>query len=423
MAIVLNDVVSNNNTSVMNANFAKIEDAINEDLLKREIEEGEANEMRTHVDMNFNKMVNMFDGVDPGDATTLRQVEDLFATVPAGEDGADGTNGTNGTDGIDGEDGATGAPGAKGDTGDTGAPGAPGADGADGTGIVNSVVAGTNVTVDATDPANPIVSATGGTSSPLTTKGDVYTYDTAEQRLAVGTDGQVLTADSSEPTGLKFATPAAGGVSGSGSHLTQPVASGFWRSGVQGTGQTSHTTNSSTRVNVCQIDMIYFDGTEVISDVGIMSNNSAGGTLRVGLHPIVKRGLLSVAAHTAEITIATGLDNENTTAVGWTPAAGWYYSVIWASTAIAGLYGGSVSNQLGNSGNGLMSHQAFLATSFGAQVEGCEIRLYADHYGTDQDLTPYDLVTKAKYKDSATPTVNGDFSNGVSMVVLGFKVA
>lgn len=34
-----------------------------------------------------------------------------------------------------------------------------------GTGIVKSIVAGTNVTVDATDPANPIVSATGGGGS------------------------------------------------------------------------------------------------------------------------------------------------------------------------------------------------------------------------------------------------------------------
>ena len=51
-----------------------------------------------------------------------------------------------------------------------------------------------------------------GSASPLTTKGDVYTYSTTDARLAVGTNGQVLTADSAEATGLKWATAAAGGM-------------------------------------------------------------------------------------------------------------------------------------------------------------------------------------------------------------------
>lgn len=49
-------------------------------------------------------------------------------------------------------------------------------------------------------------------SSPLTTKGDLYTYDTGNARLPVGTDGFVLTADSGEATGLKWAAPAATGI-------------------------------------------------------------------------------------------------------------------------------------------------------------------------------------------------------------------
>lgn len=51
----------------------------------------------------------------------------------------------------------------------------------------------------------------GGGSSPLTTKGDVYTYSTVDARLPVGTNGQVLTSDSAEVTGLKWTT-----VSGTG---------------------------------------------------------------------------------------------------------------------------------------------------------------------------------------------------------------
>lgn len=44
-------------------------------------------------------------------------------------------------------------------------------------------------------------------STPLTTKGDIFTYSTANARLAVGSDGKVLGADSSQTTGLAWIDP------------------------------------------------------------------------------------------------------------------------------------------------------------------------------------------------------------------------
>jgi len=54
--------------------------------------------------------------------------------------------------------------------------------------------------------------AVGGSASPLTTKGDLYGYSTTNARVAVGTNGQVLTADSTAATGVAWAAAGGGGM-------------------------------------------------------------------------------------------------------------------------------------------------------------------------------------------------------------------
>lgn len=80
-------------------------------------------------------------------------------------------------------------------------------------------------------------------TSPLTTKGDIWVFAATNTREPVGTNGQVLTADSAQTTGLKWA--AAGGVQTKGAEFFQigggvialPVNSVMTTAGSSGTIQ------------------------------------------------------------------------------------------------------------------------------------------------------------------------------------------
>ncbi len=66
--------------------------------------------------------------------------------------------------------------------------------------------------------------AAGGFADPMTTKGDLIGFSTVAARIPIGTDTQVLTADSTQALGLKW---AAGGGGGSGIATTDHVIVGM----------------------------------------------------------------------------------------------------------------------------------------------------------------------------------------------------
>lgn len=67
----------------------------------------------------------------------------------------------------------------------------------------------------------------GGTTSPLTTKGDVYVFGTVNDRLPIGTNDYVLTADSTQALGVKWAAASGGGTGTSLTKAIAQVAHGF----------------------------------------------------------------------------------------------------------------------------------------------------------------------------------------------------
>jgi hypothetical protein len=68
------------------------------------------------------------------------------------------------------------------------------------------------VTVAGDGAQGPTGPAGASATTVVTTKGDLLSYSTTAARLGVGSNGTVLTADSAEATGLKWATPSSGGM-------------------------------------------------------------------------------------------------------------------------------------------------------------------------------------------------------------------
>ena len=100
--------------------------------------------------------------------------------------------------------------------------------------------------------------------TPLTTKGDVFTFSTVDARIGVGANNTVLTADSAEATGLKWATPATGS-------LTKIATATFTT--VASTGTSFDNTISSTYDDY----LITFDRLKTSVDADIKFNTRYAG--------------------------------------------------------------------------------------------------------------------------------------------------
>jgi len=135
----------------------------------------------------------------------------------------------------------------------------------------DTMATASNTTLATSESIKAYVDATGG-ASPLTTKGDVYTYTTVDARLGVGTDGFVLSADSVEATGLKWIAAGAGDML-LGTPQTVTGAKTFGGVGAVGKFILAGNTSGTTIVNAAAVA-----GTTTITLPGVTDTLAVLGT-------------------------------------------------------------------------------------------------------------------------------------------------
>jgi hypothetical protein len=276
-------------------------------------------------------------------------------------------------------------------------------------GQVDSVVGGTNCSVDATDPINPIVNADTQNNAKVTTKGDLEGFSTVAARIPVGTNGQHLEADSTAALGVKWATPAAGGGGVDGSIHSVPPGTGFGMVGISAgsVGALSASTLSDDRI---YLDAIYFDGVTTVTElnVWVQTSNSAGINIHVGLHPMTDRGNAGAQAHGDIIVSVIGANQlySKVLSTAWTPDKGWYFLATWCDVNVSGMTFNLTQEQHGVYG-AARSAYTFTNSTNDVIEQACYIL-----NDTDYDTAPDTRMQAADFND-ASASYGFSTTNGV----------
>lgn len=133
-----------------------------------------------------------------------------------------------------------------------------------------------------------------GSTSPLTTKGDIYVYTTADSRLPVGTANQKLIVDLAEASGLKWVTEVGG--------LNIPTSSTVSAGGTATNALVfvgNEISRSTTGVNGGGDDIGF-----VVTDFHVPPDYKSGGQLKIWV-----RRSGAVTAHTVTAWINDVLDS------------------------------------------------------------------------------------------------------------------
>jgi hypothetical protein len=217
-----------------------------------------------------------------------------------------------------------------------------------GTGVMEEITVGSGL------------SLSGGTltssgASPLTTKGDLYTFNSTNARLPVGLDTQILIADSTTSTGLKWGTN------------TAATPTGYYLAISDSTTQTNPTADTPRAVKFDTTDLAngFSLQTETAVFTGTINNGGAGagtilnvtgvtsGTLKVGM--VLTGGSITPGTFISAFTSGTGGIGTYVVSVSQLRTSATYTGTMTSQIVVAntGIYNLQFSSQMDKADSGV----------------------------------------------------------------------